>query len=71
MPGGKHTDVVGELTDLSTGKSQYVATDYPTEVPADGCVTLSFDSLDPGRYELKVGLGGDLRVVSDTRWSVG
>ncbi|SFC44653.1 Inner membrane component of T3SS domain-containing protein [Nocardioides terrae] len=68
--GGKHTDVVGELTDLGSGDSTYVATSYPTEVPADGCVTLSFGRLDVGRYELKVGLGGDLRVVNDTKFTL-
>ena len=69
FPGGPHTDVAASLY-VDTGDGlRPVATSvsaYPTKLPPKGCMTLTFDAdVPPGTYRLKVGVGGDLRVVVD------
>ena len=39
---------------------------YPTRLPPKGCMSLTFsEDVDPGTYRLRIGVGGDLRVVVD------
>lgn len=69
FPGDPHTDVAASLF-VDTGDGlRPVATSvsaYPTKLPPKGCMTLTFDAdVPPGTYRLKVGVGGDLRVVVD------
>lgn len=69
FPGGRHTDVAAAL-DVPVGDSyRRVAVSvapFPTRLPPKGCMTLTFDAdVPPGTYRLKVGVGGDLRVVVD------
>lgn len=69
FPGGPHTDVAAALYVASGDGFSRVATSvstYPTRLPPQGCMTLTFDAdVPPGTYRLKVGVGGDLRVVVD------
>lgn len=69
FPRGKHTDVMAALYQPDgDGWSPvaYSSTSYPTKLPPKGCLTLTFTSDVPrGTYRLKIGVGGDLRVVVD------
>jgi pSer/pThr/pTyr-binding forkhead associated (FHA) protein len=69
FPRGEHTDVMAALyapsgTDWTP--VAYSFSPYPTKLPPKGCMTLTFSTdVPPGTYRLKVGVGGDLRVVVD------
>jgi pSer/pThr/pTyr-binding forkhead associated (FHA) protein/S1-C subfamily serine protease len=69
FPGGRHTDVAAALYVPSGDGFRRVAASvaaYPTRLSPKGCMTLTFDTdVPPGTYRLKVGVGGDLRVVVD------
>ena len=46
--------------------------DYPTALPSSGCLTFTFDSSVPsGRYLLKIGIGGDMRVIYAETFTLG
>jgi S1-C subfamily serine protease/pSer/pThr/pTyr-binding forkhead associated (FHA) protein len=70
FPRGKHTDVMAALylpqgTDWAPVAFSF--SDYPTKLPPKGCMTLTFTTdVPPGTYRLKIGVGGDLRVIVDT-----
>lgn len=69
FPKGPHTDVLAELFVNVSDSWMPVASSssvYPTKLPSRGCMTVTFDDdVPPGTYRLKVGVGGDLRVVVD------
>jgi pSer/pThr/pTyr-binding forkhead associated (FHA) protein len=70
FPGGEHTDVAAAFySQDGSGEWEMVAesvTPWPTKLPRDGCMTLTFDTdLPPGSYLFKLGLGGDLRTLVD------
>ena len=70
FPGGEHTDVAAAFySQDSSGEWEMVAESvsaYPTRLPRDGCMTLTFDTdLPPGSYLFKLGVGGDLRTLVD------
>lgn len=64
---GPHTDVAAALYVPVGDDLRRVATSvttYPTKLPVRGCLTFTFDSdVPPGTYHLKIGVGGDLRLV--------
>jgi S1-C subfamily serine protease len=71
---GKQTDVMAALyATNSDGSETQVAvandfddSDYPTTLPTSGCATLTFDWLaqpTAGTYTLRIGVGGDLKVI--------
>ncbi|WP_107764282.1 FHA domain-containing protein [Nocardioides terrigena] len=76
FPGGEHTDVAAAFySQDGAGGWEMVAeseTVYPTKLPRDGCMTLTFDTdLPPGSYLFKLGVGGDLRIlVNDDTFSI-
>jgi pSer/pThr/pTyr-binding forkhead associated (FHA) protein/S1-C subfamily serine protease len=62
---GPHTDVLAVLYRSGTPFAVAMA-EFRTRLPQKGCMTLTFDREVPdGRYGLKVGIGGDLRVLYD------
>jgi S1-C subfamily serine protease len=77
FPGGEHTDVLAALykadvTNPGPDDQLAIATttldsSYPTQLPTSGCATMTFAPLSgrlaSGKYLLKIGVGGDLRVV--------
>lgn len=64
---GPHTDVAAALYVPVGEDLRRVATSittYPTKLPVRGCLTFTFDiDVPPGTYHLKIGVGGDLRLV--------
>lgn len=64
---GPHTDVAAALYVPVGNDLRRVATSttrYPTKLPVRGCMTFTFDvDVPPGTYHLKIGVGGDLRLV--------
>lgn len=70
FPRGRHTDVMAALyrrAGSSWTRVAYSLSDYPTRLRPKGCLTLTFTTdVPPGSYRLKIGVGGDLRVVVDT-----
>jgi hypothetical protein len=68
FPRGPHTDVMVALYVPGTSVPvAYSVTEYPTRLPPKGCMTATFtEDVPPGTYRLKVGVGGDLRVVVDS-----
>ncbi|TGN62647.1 FHA domain-containing protein [Nocardioides eburneiflavus] len=67
--GERHTDVMATLSVPSGGDWVPVAwssSPYPTRLPPKGCLSLTFsEDVVPGTYRLRIGVGGDLRVVID------
>jgi hypothetical protein len=68
--GAKHTDVMAALyTQEADGWTPvaYSFSLYPTRLPPKGCMSITFsEDVPPGTYRLKIGVGGDLRVVVDS-----
>jgi pSer/pThr/pTyr-binding forkhead associated (FHA) protein/S1-C subfamily serine protease len=67
--GKRHTDVMATLS-VSDGVDwtpvAWSFALYPTRLPPKGCMSLTFsEDVDPGTYRLRIGVGGDLRVVVD------
>jgi pSer/pThr/pTyr-binding forkhead associated (FHA) protein/S1-C subfamily serine protease len=66
FPRGPHTDVMAALYSSGGTPVAYSLSTYPTKLPPKGCMTLTFNTdVPPGTYHLKIGVGGDLRVVVD------
>jgi S1-C subfamily serine protease len=67
FPGGPHTDVMAVLYDDAGTPLALASSVFPAELKAQGCLTMTFDVAPPppGDYQLKIGVGGDLRVVYD------
>jgi pSer/pThr/pTyr-binding forkhead associated (FHA) protein len=67
--GERHTDVMATLSVMAGGDWVPVAwssSPYPTRLPPKGCLSLTFsEDVVPGTYRLRIGVGGDLRVVID------
>jgi len=79
FPSGKHTDVMAAVYedtgegpgDLITFATTTLEEDYPVALPPSGCITFTFDTrLDPGEYLLRVGVGGDLRIIDSERFTI-
>lgn len=66
FPGGEHTDVAAALIDESGNIAGVSFSEFDTSLDRSGCMTLTFSRRVPaGSYLLKIGVGGDLRVVYD------
>jgi pSer/pThr/pTyr-binding forkhead associated (FHA) protein len=67
FPAGEHTDVFAELSN-DQGVVAWSWAKFPAKLPRSGCMTITFNDLVPaGTYRLKVGVGGDLRVIVNER----
>ncbi len=62
---GDHTDVYATISDGGRVIARSITT-FPTKLRSNGCMTLTFDQVIPyGSHDLKIGVGGDLRVILD------